>query len=61
VVNSISLTQHHPANILGFFGGKKTSSFLSRHHRSVNILGFFGGKKNIKFSLPLPPTRHDTR
>ncbi len=26
----------------------------------ANILGFFGGKKNIKFSLPLPPMKHDT-
>jgi hypothetical protein len=22
---------------------------------------FLAGKKNIKFSLPLPPTKHDTR
>ncbi len=28
--------------------------------RWANILGFFGGKKNIKFSLPLPLTKHDT-
>jgi hypothetical protein len=34
---------------------------IKRHHRPANILGFFGGKKNIKFSLPLPPTKHDTR
>ncbi len=33
---------------------------LPSHHRPANILGFFGGKKNLKFSLPLPPTKHDT-
>jgi hypothetical protein len=33
---------------------------LRVHHRPANISGFFGKKKNIKFSLPLPPSKHCT-
>ncbi len=42
-------------------GGQKILVGYLLHHRPANILGFFGGKKNIKFSLPLPPTKHCTR
>ncbi len=45
------------------------SSLATSHFQKMNLagaplpgehLGLFGGKNNIKFSLPLPPTKHDT-
>ncbi len=62
---SVAASRGHlppPANILGFFGGKKKDPVFSpaAHHLPTNILGFFGGK-NIQNLFSMPPSERKSR